>query len=248
MRTIRNELPKLNMSVLDIEGPDCVTARDLADAVLRQYWINHWESKGTLGDMRYMPQPEVRLRGGVAYVPLIRSSAQPNDRYNARHRKIHTGADPRIRAVELAYKRRKGYYVLLGVPQAWSLLNTDLMMSIEVEYTTLFAIRLKHVGSYSLNVGTCQGGATVVALSDTCRSKLEVPEKLIFETRTKGQSLPCYLRNICALLIAERVISSSRPTGVIVAILGDTFLMSVVQGRATTYGRKVHFLTSQATS
>jgi acyl carrier protein len=245
MRAVRNELPHLNISILDLEGADCVTARDVANTVLRQYWVSHWESTNSVGNLKFTQQTEVSVRGGTTYVPVIRSSAHPNDRYNARHRKTQTEISPSDRSVEVSYKCSKAQYVLRGVPQALLQPSMDPTVSINVQYTTLFAIRIKHVGSYSLSVGFKQDGGSVVALSDACRSKLEIPEKLIFPTNAGGQSGPEHLRDICAHFVAERVVGPSRPTGVIMVLVADPFMISIVQSKAAKHGKKVLFMTSQ---
>lgn len=240
-------VPHLYISVLDIEGSDCITAGDLAAPVLRQYWVNHWESTGSLGVLKDIPQFEISLRGGVSDLTIIRTSPQLNDRYNARHRKIQTEIAPSSQAVEVTYKGSKEHCVLRGVPQSMARLNADPTVSIQVQYTTLFAIRMKHVGSYFLHVGTHQDGAIVLALSGACHSKLQVPGEDGLRESFEVRSVSCYLRDIYAHFIAERIICSSRPAGVIVAFVADSSLMPIVQNKTFKHGKKAVFFTNQST-
>ena len=246
-RAVRNELPHLNFTCLDFDSADRITPEYIANTVLRQCFIDYWESKGHSSDALFPKHTEMAIREGIMYVPSIRPSVQANDRYNSRHRRIHEQVNPCDRPVEVAYKRSLGHYVLRGVPRAPAQTTTEPTVLVTVRASTLFAIRIKHVGSYFLNVGISQDGARVIALSDTCRSTLEVPRNLVFTSHAEHQNDEYYLQRIAAHFVAERVVGSSRSTGCIVALVADPLWMSVIHAKAAKCGKRVLFMTSQAT-
>ncbi|KAF2998934.1 t1pks [Curvularia kusanoi] len=245
MRTIRNELPHLSISVHDVEGAGHITAEYVAETVLRQDIVSRWESTDTSND-NLVQHTEVAVRNGIRYIPSIRLCSQANRRYNSRHRRIHEHLPLSGQQVEMVYERSAAKYTLRNIPPVCSLTPTKPTVSIDVRFSTLLAIDITHLGSCHLNVGTNEDGARVFALSKACCSRLVVPQELVFALSPTDNTDEEKLRLVTARIIAERVVDLSCPSGTTIAIANDPLWRSAIRTQAVKRAKKIFFATSQA--
>lgn len=243
MRTIRNELSHLNISIHDVEDADQVTADYLANAVLRQVIT----SRGDPAVETKVSQPtEAALMKSITHTPIIRASSKANQRYNSRHRKIQEELETSAHPVEIIYKHSTNHYALRGVSLVPSQVREESTLTVNVRCSSLFSISSRHGGSYFLNIGDAQDGERVLALSKVNCSKLELPQNSVFPVASGQYSDQDLLRHITAQFVAERVVSAACTIGSIVVLTSDPLWMSAIRAKATHCDKKVVFMTSQA--
>jgi hypothetical protein len=148
IRTIGNELTYLNISVYDIECVERVTARYIAEVVLRHGIVSRWESTDASSIINNTQHTEVALRNGLTYVPRICSCLQPNHRSNSRHHKVQEHLRPSGSPIEIIDKRSTDQCTPHNIPPVYSWTTEKPTASITAHFSTLFVISIEHLGTH----------------------------------------------------------------------------------------------------
>ena len=246
-RALRNELPHLRLTFLDVNHDSAITAKCLAEGMLRWYTLGQWTANGQRDDTLFPQHTEIAMQGDLMLVPTVRNSEECNNRYNSQHRQMIEELSPSSRPLELVHVPHgsNGYYMLQIVPPEPNQAAKGLTRLISILRTTFYAINVKGAGNVFFGIGSRSNGERVITASKATRSFL--PESRILRHFYNGaETTPeCYLQELAAQVVADRVIGAASSLGSMVVICTDRHWTSALKIQAERRGKRVVIITGQ---
>ncbi|TGJ81686.1 hypothetical protein E0Z10_g7081 [Xylaria hypoxylon] len=89
LRSVKHEIPTLEIQSLDIDGLESPSAQNIADSLLAFKAAVIWQRQDSLNNgLLWTVEPELGLENGTLLIPRIIPNQEMNDRYNASRRLV----------------------------------------------------------------------------------------------------------------------------------------------------------------
>ncbi|RAH47735.1 putative polyketide synthase [Aspergillus brunneoviolaceus CBS 621.78] len=203
LRTLRMEYPDVHIQVLDVKKAKDLRPEVLVETVLRLEDGTNWQESGIL----WTEEPELYLSDGNVVVPRLKPDVDRNNRLNSGRRPILVDLDPRQETLTLEYDDEEPFF-RFHEERFVPLAVDETFVTVQVEYSLAKAIRIGQMGYFYLIQGRVAGfDGTVVALSETNASSVQVASHRLVYITSKAELTTSVLPGIAAELIAKTLLS-----------------------------------------
>ncbi|ORY13581.1 hypothetical protein BCR34DRAFT_599754 [Clohesyomyces aquaticus] len=205
-RCLEGEIPNLRLQFLNFDGSDKPTPDLLAFHLLRLHLTLGYPGRPGLkkaGEMLYTIERELTVQNGALRIPRYIFSDTINTRLNSDKRLITHDVDQSATAVELDVSTSS--YKLLERMQS----SITGFVDMNVSKALLHAIKIGGIGCLYVILGRLQNGKKIIALSETNRSIVSVPESHIVEVDVDEESESNLLLQVAAQLLSMTILTSS---------------------------------------
>ncbi len=201
-----------------------------------------WQEGGIL----WTQEPELYLSGNQVIVPRLKPDIEKNNRLNSGRRSILAEIDPRQESLNLGYDGQEPFFKFQEerhVPLAVD----ESFVKVQAHYSLAKALRIGKLGYFHLIQGKVAGSEdTVVALSDTNASSIQVPSGQLVTVKDKDKLAGSVLAEISADLVAQTLLSDLAPPGSSVLVHEPpSFYVMALSYRAAVAGVQLTFLSTK---
>ncbi|RYO81441.1 hypothetical protein DL762_007113 [Monosporascus cannonballus] len=242
LRSVRLENPDVHFQCLDVDKIEEMDIKFFLEQILRL-------EEGIPENILWTLEPEICVSKGRAWVPRIKQDAVRNNRLNSGRRVITDNFDASTTPILLRSADKEPVLVAaetfppLGVPP------NAAFQSIQVHYATLKAIRIYNLGYFHIVLGNIAGtDNTVLALSETNASIVNVPSKRLFGLPPAGSTGAPALLSVAASLLAQRMFSDAPSGSAALVFEPPKFCVDAMARAAKSRGVRIHFATTQPSS
>ena len=232
-RAVRFEYPNINLQMFDVDHLNAESSQSIAANLLRLEAIDIWRKENPLYNLLYSSEPEIALEGGSQIIPRLFPNEEQNKRYNSSRRLITRDVDPTESAVE----------IVAGAPcelrdaswrKPWPQVDKPRdNITIRVSYSLLQSVKIGSAGYLCLCLGSVvDSGKSVLALSDTNQSIVNVPQELAIASDSGFDALRILL-SVTSNLFAGYVTSIVPTGGTLLVHEPDVFLVPTLAQRAS---------------
>ncbi|KAF1848288.1 putative polyketide synthase [Cucurbitaria berberidis CBS 394.84] len=235
LRTLRLEHADVQIQVVDYDVAASIDPKQLVEHLLRLEYSFNWEEQGVL----WTPEPELYFTGSRAAVQRLRPDDVRNDRLNATRRPILGEFDPTEKALRV---EKDGRHAYVEVVNEFSppCVSTTAKAKIWAQYTTANAFRVGDLGYFHIVQGTlAQSGRSVLALSETNVSSVEVSSDYIYTLDAQLDADVCILQSIAADILAQSLLSKAIPGTSMLIFEPPKFCIEAIVRLAETLGAKI---------
>lgn len=242
LRSLRLEYPDVQIQTLDVEQIETLSPRFLVETALRLEVGVDWEEKGLLWAM----EPEIYLSGGKVSVPRLKRDAARNNRLNSGRRAILADSDPRKEILSLGYE--DGNPVFRTNMQGFDdILAQETLINIEVQFSLAKTLRIGRTGFQYLVQGKIAGSnTTVVALSDSNASRVQIPCRQAITVAKNRWSTRPLLLGISANIVATTLVSDLPKGSIVLVFEPRSIYVEALRDRASAAGVSLTFASTKS--
>ncbi|EAW13520.1 putative polyketide synthase [Aspergillus clavatus NRRL 1] len=242
LRTLRMEYPEIHIQVLDVQNAENLRPELLVETILRLEDGTDWQESGIL----WTQEPELYLSDGKVIVPRLKPDVDRNHRLNSGRRPILVDLDPRQETLTLGYDDDEPFFrfheerfVLLAVDESF--------VTVQVEYSLAKALRMGQLGYFYLIQGRVAGfDGTVVALSETNASSVQVPSHRLVTITNKADLTMSVLPAISGDLVAQTLLSDFAAGSSVLIFEPPMLYVEALSHRAAAAGIPLIFVSTKA--
>ncbi|KKK24446.1 hypothetical protein ARAM_006066 [Aspergillus rambellii] len=245
-RSLSCEMHELRLQFLDIEEDWDLDVGYLSEMLLRLRVTDLWESSGPLShEILWTTEPEFRAANSKILIPRMYEHSAQNDRYNSQRRQISHEQEREAGRISISHS---------GAPKTFKLVEDRLsaqstragMVSIRVLYSVLSAMQVADGAFLFLSIGrTVAGGDTVLAVSDSNSSTIDVPkEHMVRINVPKGDEKRSLLLAAWELIIHQALSKATTRAATILTRDVEKGPLQLLQHRATRLGIRAQTITS----
>ncbi|KAH8880972.1 beta-ketoacyl synthase domain-containing protein [Thozetella sp. PMI_491] len=208
-RTIRCEVPELELQFLDLETIVKIEPRTIAETLLRFCAASRW-AKDENHDTLWSIEPELVIdEGGRALIPRLRELDLQNDRYNSARRVITRPFNSIDGVVEVQVDDVGGYFLTDNLSSAPDVDNESTLCLV-AEHSLLLAIETP-MGYKHLTVGADRvTGQQYLVLTERLASVLYVPRTQAYACQTPPSSAVGFLSTAAAHIASRAILDTMR--------------------------------------
>ncbi|KAK2873742.1 putative PKS/NRPS-like protein biosynthetic cluster [Arthroderma sp. PD_2] len=241
-RSLAREVPELHLQFFDADAPENVNSRHLSEMLLRLCAADTWQRSGELKELVWSVEPEIYMQRGIELIPRIKNDVLRNARYNSRQRPIDNVVqrDSACIAIDSCGEELKLREIMAA--DSWSVPDStqSARRSVHVSASILTAIRIRPAGYLYLCYGKVAGtDDSILALSETNTSVVNVPEAWIAPCRTPPGLESEFVHAAMAALAAESILAVSPAKGKILIYEPDQQISCCLQKQAQHEGKEV---------
>lgn len=251
LRAMAHEIPGSHVQSLDIEDPNSLEARTIAEAVLRFKAETLWQQCDATTQHRNAVERELVIeRNGRTVIPRLMINRDMNDRYNSRRRPITSFGDYSQAILEVAPSQTRHAFLLSH--QALSTPSNAIASSTrnQVSYSMMVPVRTAGPSRMFLSLGNTPGAnAKWVAFSP--ENKSDISPVAVHELDSGTLSRPIdfdarFLYQTYLHQLVSQILKGTTNGDEVLLLEPATDLMSVLNNRAREIG--VAIIASTASS
>jgi SAM-dependent methyltransferase len=244
-RSLAFDLPGSQLQIIDLEKPDDVESKFLAESMLRLEVTEGWRRKGIFDTKLWTTEPEIRVRKGRVLIPRVVPQRQQNDRFNSTRRDIQKDVDMRKSVVELT-STDDGKYALRE-DESRAVPSIPGHRRVRVTLSMLSSLATS-AGRFYFGLGEdIDTGERVVSASLKNASAISVPNRWsVLVDVGKGIDAQ-YLSFFAGHVMSQRLASLVPPSGRLLVYEPDPGLASRVARRLSSQGSQPPLFTTSST-
>ena len=242
LRTLRMEYPDIHIQVLDVDKAENLKPDILVETIMRLEDGAKWQDSGIL----WTQEPELYLSGGKVIVPRLKPDVDKNNRLNSGRRPILADLDPRQDTLSFGYDGDEPFF-RFHEERFVPLAVDEPFVKIQVQYSLTKALRIGQLGYFHLIQGKVTGSDdTVVALSETNASSVQVPSNRLVAVGNKEESTSVsVLRGVSVDLVAQTLLSDLAPGSFVLVFEPPSFYVEALSHRAAAAGIPLNFVSTK---
>ena len=204
-RCLEGEMPHLRLQFLNFDGSDRPTPNVLAHNLLRLHLTSSFSGEcKKAGEPLFTLERELTIQNGSLLIPRYLPVDAPNTRLNSDRRLITHDVDQSSTVVEL--DASTSCYKLLERMQPSAGQDS---VKVTVSKALLNAIRVCGAGFLHLVLGHTQSGKKVIALSESNKSIVSVPQPYFLEVEVVDGNEANLLLHVAAELLAASILTGT---------------------------------------
>lgn len=172
-RNIVLEMSHLRLQFLDFDILSSVNSELLSEAFLRFEFADVWEQSSKPEELLWTTEPELSYEHDHLSIPRVKLSKNRNMRYNASRRSVTEVVDPKVTPLTLTTDSGNSYKLMSASLRSVAETRPDIVV-IHVRKSILTTVKLTSSDFLFVIAGTSGDGKTLVALSDSQSSVVEV--------------------------------------------------------------------------
>nr|XP_036581666.1 beta-ketoacyl synthase domain-containing protein [Colletotrichum truncatum]KAF6790109.1 beta-ketoacyl synthase domain-containing protein [Colletotrichum truncatum] len=247
LRSTRLEYPSIYIQSLDVDDAQHLDITFLAELLLRLE-----QSSGAKDEILWTLEPEIYISKSEAYIPRIKHDVDRNNRILSKRRAIETAVDVHKTPVALKTSNHHHYLELCDTLSPLGTGSPGLtQIHVEVDVALANAIRVGDIGFWHLLQGTVAStGKSVIALSDTNASIVDVHPSLAFDVAETGNTTEksSMLVAVAGNLIAQKIVSLLSHGASILVMEPPNLCADAILDAAKSKNITVYFATAQPSS
>ncbi|KAJ4181992.1 hypothetical protein NW755_010680 [Fusarium falciforme] len=242
LRTLRMEYPDINVQVLDVDKAENLKPDFLVETMLRLEEGANWQDNSIL----WTQEPELFLSGGKVIVPRLKPDVEKNNRLNSGRRRILADVDPTRETLSFGYDEDEPFF-LFQEERFVPLPVDESCVKVQVQYSLAQALRIGQLGYLYLIQGKVAGvDGTVVALSESNASSVQVPSSQLVTIRDTVESAMPIVSGISAYLVARTLLSDLAPGSSVLVFEPPSLYVMALSQRAVAAGITLSFVSTVA--
>jgi hybrid polyketide synthase/nonribosomal peptide synthetase ACE1 len=172
-RNVQLEMSHVRLQFLDFETLASANAGLLAECVLRFEFSELWSQSSDTRELLWTTEPDLAYEQGRLRMPRIMVSKERNARYNSSRRAVTKEVDPATLPLSLRLDDNGSYALFSNLQRLTAETRPDAV-KIRVTKSVLRAAKLSSSDFLFVVAGTDQDGKSLVAVSDSQSSVVEV--------------------------------------------------------------------------
>jgi NAD(P)-dependent dehydrogenase (short-subunit alcohol dehydrogenase family) len=243
-RSLAYDLPASQLQVIDLEKPDHVDSKFLAESVLRLGITATWKQQGVMETKLWSTEPEIRIRDGQVMIPRVVPQKQRNDRYNSIQRDIYKQIDIKHSVVEVV--SRVNHPLSLREDENGIGTRTPNCRRVRVVTSTMLSLATL-VGRFYFSIGVdMDTNESVLCASVANASIITVP---VDWSVPLGDGIQTddeqYMSCLVGYLISQRIVSLVSKGGCLVVHGLNPALESIISRKLSAQRSRYLFTTSK---
>ncbi|KAI3401844.1 hypothetical protein diail_8222 [Diaporthe ilicicola] len=234
-RCLIGEMPSLRLQFLNFDASEKPNAEIIAENLLRLQISDAWGKGLAKGyDPLWTLEREMSIDNGTMLIPRYLPAIDINTRLNSERRLITKDVTPSEAIIEI--NSTGASYDLLDFAKTE---DTDETITIQVSKSLLSAVSVTGLGCLYIVAGNTKAGKKVVALAESNRSVVSVPNAWAAEHEEQNEE--AVLVATAAELLADSILSFNPNSQSILAHEPSAAVAHVLKRRSEASGKQVTF-------
>ncbi|KAK4130807.1 putative PKS-NRPS protein [Trichocladium antarcticum] len=228
---------------LDFETLASADAGLLAECVLRFEFSDVWDQGSDIRELLWTTEPDLAYEQGRLRMPRIMASKERNARYNSSRRAVTRDVNPATSPLSLRLDDN-GSYALFSSPHRVAAETRHDTVKIRVTKSVLRAAKLSSSDYLFVVAGTDEDGKSLIAVSDSQSSVVEVDRAWTMPVSGSGESVEQAMLALYNGLLAQGLLHGLEHGRALVVLDASPSLARALKGAGSRRGVTVTSLAS----